>query len=66
MLEFLAWEILKMGKIGGVDLCWPKDGLSLTQVLLDRLVKILVSGPTATENNENTFVRSRALYIIIF
>lgn len=55
-----------MGRIGGVDLCWPKDGLSLTQVLLDRLVKILVSGPTATENNENTFVRSRALYIIIF
>lgn len=25
MLEFLAWEILKMGRIGGVDLCWPKD-----------------------------------------
>lgn len=55
-----------MGRIGGVDLCWPKDGLSLIQVLLDLLVKILVSGPTATENNENTFVRSRALYIIIF
>lgn len=29
MLESLAWGVVGLGKIGGVDLCGPGDGLSL-------------------------------------